>query len=344
MWKGGERLKYDVIVIGSATVDVFVKTDAETIDISGFSHGHKVNEHLIAYPLGSKILIKELDFKTGGGGTNVVATFAAQGLKTGYIGKIGQDQHGHAVFDWLKKNNVTFLGQVGGQTGYSVILDSQAKDRTILTFKGANNELEYEKLNLRGIESTWLFGCVMLGQSYETLERLFRYAKNDKMRIAWVLASYIAEKGIDHIKESLRKTEVLILNKEEAEQLVGVGTCLELAERLSKFGPKLIAVTDGEKGATIRASGKWGDERFCVKPATDLNIIETTGAGDAFAAGFVTGIIQGRPLKEAALQGIINSEGVIQSYGAKEHIADKKEMEELLRAEKENARHKIEDI
>jgi ribokinase len=73
---------YDVITVGSATVDVFVKTEAELIEIT--KKGSE--EELIAYPTGSKILIQQLDFKIGGGGTNTAVAFARLGLKTAYLG------------------------------------------------------------------------------------------------------------------------------------------------------------------------------------------------------------------------------------------------------------------
>lgn len=318
---------FDVIVIGSATVDVFAKTDAELISISGRSHGHNIDEKLIAYPLGTKILMKELDFKTGGGGTNVCATFAKHKLKTAYIGKIGKDIHGHQVFDWLKQNKITFLGQVGGQTGYSVILDSQADDRTILTFKGANNDLEFSKLPKHEIQSKWLYGCTMMNKGYETMEKLFTFAKNHGIKTAFNPSNYLADRGIDYLRAIIKKTDLFILNKEEAELLVGKGEIPQLIERLHKEGPSMISISDGAQGAFVSD----GSERVHVKPAKNLKIVETTGAGDSFGAALVSGLIQGKSLKDAVLMGVINAEGVIQAYGAKEYIATKEEMNKLMK-------------
>jgi len=328
---------FDVIAIGSAVVDAFARTDAETISIKGINHGHNVDEKLIAYPVGTKILIKQLDFHIGGGGTNVCATFTRLGLRTAFVGKIGKDSNGHLIFDWLKQNKITFLGQVGGQTGYSVVLDSQADDRTILTYKGANDELDFSKLPRRELKAKWLYGSSMMNRSWEAEQKLFLFAKNNGIKTAFNPSSYMVEKGIGFLKDILKSTTALILNKEEAEALVGNGDSSELVKRLLSHGPSIVAVTDGKNGVVIGNA----DERFRILPAKNLKIVETTGAGDAFGAGLVAGLVLGKPLREATLMGVLNAEGVIQAYGAKERIANRAEMESLLRAETKRSRHEI---
>jgi len=107
-------MKYDVVTMGSAVVDAFLDTDtAET-------HGK------ICYPVGSKLLIKCLEFMTGGGGTNTAASFSKMGLKTGYLGKLGSGHNAGIILRELKKMGISFLGmQAKERTGYSVILDSK---------------------------------------------------------------------------------------------------------------------------------------------------------------------------------------------------------------------------
>lgn len=337
---------YDIIVCGSNSVDVFAKTDAEIIKFSGIAHGLPVNERLVAYPLGTKILMKELAFHTGGGGTNVLETFSKQGLKCAYIGKIGQDTNGHVIFEWLKEKKIDFVGQVGGRNGYSIILDSQADDRTILIFKGANNELDFSKLPKHKFMTKWFYGSSMLDKSYETLEKLFVFMKNHGAKTAFNPANYVLQKGLEHIKTILNHTDIFMLNKEEAELLVGEGEPAHLAAQLMEHGPSVVVVTDGERGATIHVNKKWEgkEEAWHIQPAKQLKIVETTGAGDSFASGFVAGVIQGRPFHECARVAILNAEGVIQAYGAKKYIATRKEMDNMLSEEKKNPKHACLDV
>ena len=120
---------HDIITMGSATVDVFAHTDPTQSEVVNLHH-HKD----IAYPLGAKILIKEIHTFVGGGGTNTAVAFARLGLKTAYLGKIGKDDNGKTISDCLFNEKVEFIGTYGQISGYSVILDSVKDDRTIFTY------------------------------------------------------------------------------------------------------------------------------------------------------------------------------------------------------------------
>lgn len=334
-------MAFDIIVIGSASLDVLAKTDAKIVQIEGLSHGQMVDEKLLAYPLGSKLLIRKLAFSPGGAGTNACATFAKLGFSTAFVGMIGTDIHGQILLNWFRENGIAFLGKLGNETGYSLILASQADDRTILSFKGCNDDLELTGLPLAELQAPWLYGTSMLGKSFETQEELFLFAKHRGMQTAYNPNPHICSKGLRYLQRLLQHIDVLILNREEASLLVGTGTPLELAQRLANHGPDIVTVSDGAKGATIFTSPVRGGEKWHILPASGLSIVETTGAGDAFGAGFVAGLKLKKPIREAALMGVLNAEGVIQAYGATQHIASRQEMEAWLSAERDHPRHDI---
>jgi len=115
---------YDVITIGSNTLDVFAYTDrSESICIKTIEG----EECYISYPSGSKLLINELDFDTGGGGTNTAVALSRMGLSVGYVGRLGSDDSAEKVLEELAKESIDFLGsrskQKKDKTGYSIILD-----------------------------------------------------------------------------------------------------------------------------------------------------------------------------------------------------------------------------
>jgi len=307
---------FDVITMGSATQDVFVRTEAETIRISH----PKFSEELLAYPLGSKILIKELHHRIGGGGTNTATTFARQGLRTGFLGKIGRDAAGLAVHKFLKEESIAFLGTVGGQTGYSVILDSQADDRTLLTFKGANDSLSLQDIGKRldTLTTRWLYASSVLGQTYTTLLAVMRHLKKRGTKLAFNPSSYQARQGLGKLDPILKMLDVLILNKEEAGLLTGTqAPTRTLLHTLQEAGPSLVVITDGANGAQLLA-----DQELAITPLPDLRIVETTGAGDAFASAFVAYLARNKSVREALLAGMINAEHVITKLGAKNDILD----------------------
>ena len=163
---------FDVITIGSATVDCFVDTGKKL-----FKTLHKEHGEIVFVPFGSKIVMDDLFFLTGGGGTNTAVSFARLGLKTAYLGRLGGKQ-AEMVFDELKKEKInTSLVVKGEDVGFSVILDAKGKDRTILTYKGSNNLLDYNDINKSKLKTKWFYMASMMGKSYKTLVKLTKYAK-----------------------------------------------------------------------------------------------------------------------------------------------------------------------
>ena len=146
------------------------------------------------------------------------------------------------------------------------------------------------------------------------MEKLASYASKNNIKIAFNISPYLAKKGKKFLGNILKKTSILILNKEEAELLSGkkdkVGNLLK---NLSKLGLSIVAITDGEKG--VYAYDK--KNMYYGKPH-NVKIVETTGAGDAFASSFLSGIIKKNDIKFAIDLGMTNAESVIQHHGAKE--------------------------
>ncbi len=306
---------YDVICVGSNTVDVFAKTDNELIEI----RSRTSTEELLAYPLGAKILITDLDFMIGGGGTNTAVAFSRLGFKTGYLGKIGKDENGLKVFKLLKNEKIDFLGTLGDITGYSIILDSIEEDRTILTYKGCNDNLTFKEINKSKIDTKWFYFASMMGESFDTLKSLAEYARKNDVKIAFNASLYLAKKGFSYLKRILDNTSVFVLNKEEAALIAGSGEIEDLMKKLFQPHMMFVVITDGPNGAHCY-DGKYA---YAVRPKKNRKIRETTGAGDAFASTFVAGVMKGRTAEECLRMAVINAESVIANYGAKNILLKK---------------------
>lgn len=303
--------RYDIITMGSATVDVFIHTDPSQTEILNV-HKHKN----IAYPLGAKILINELRFFVGGGGTNTAVAFSRLGLKTAFLGKIGKDDNGKTISDCLFKEKVDFIGAYGQVSGYSVILDSIAEDRTIFAYKGCNDALKLNDFKWESINSKWLYLSSMMKDSFNTQKSVVDYAKKKGIKIAYNPSLYSAKKGSRYLSKILKNTEILILNKEEAQALVGDSkdNIYNLLFELSKLGPRISIITDASRG--VHCYTVKDDLVYSVKPRK-VRIVETTGAGDAFASGFVAGIVMGKNIDTSLKLGMINAESVIGNLGSK---------------------------
>jgi len=314
---------FDVITVGSNTLDAFVRTDAKFVKISDPS---RKEELCLAYPLGDKILINHLEFQIGGGGTNTAVSFSRLGLKTAYLGMIGKDHNAEIVKSCLKDEKIEFLGKFEGKTGYSVILDSKARDRTILTYKGCNNNFKFSKIQQQKLKTKWFYFSSMMSSSLDALKELAKYASKNKIKLAFNPSQYLVVKGMSELKPILENTNILILNKKESELLTKKTNQKAILLELKKYVKDYVIITDGADGV-ICFDGK---HTYSVGAKKNLRIVETTGAGDAFSSGFTAGIIKNEDVITALKRGMVQAEQIIQDYGAKGKLLKEATMKKLL--------------
>ncbi|MFO7929705.1 MAG: carbohydrate kinase family protein [Candidatus Humimicrobiaceae bacterium] len=317
---------YDVITVGSNTIDAFAYTDrSESICIKTIDG----EECYISYPTGSKLLIDELHFSTGGGGTNTAATFSKMGLSVGYVGKIGSDDNGRRVLQTLKDWKIDFVGAISSdtqeRTGYSIILDSIERRRTILAYKGVNNDLDFREIDSQKLETKWFYLCSMVGKSFKALEDIALFARKKRINVLFNPSNYQAEKGEKYLAKILRSTKVLVLNKEEAAHLVGKGEPKEKLVKLRKTGPKIVIITDGKNPIHCVDENLY----YIVYPM-DIKVVEATGAGDSFGSGFLAAYILTGEVGTSLKVGLANSQSVLKYKGAKSKILTFDEAKEYI--------------
>jgi len=163
----------------------------------------------------------------------------------------------------------------------------------------------------------------MVEQSYETLKYVIKKGKENGCKIAFNPSNYQAKMGKIAMHDVLENVDALILNKEEAQLLLEVENeaCDVLARKLSKDDITYVVITDGKKGATCFSNG-------CIYklfPGGKSVAVETTGAGDAFASGFIAGLAYELLIEEAMLLGQVQASSVIASPGAKTGLLTKHE-------------------
>ncbi|MEX0933071.1 MAG: carbohydrate kinase family protein [Candidatus Pacearchaeota archaeon] len=288
-------MKFDVVCFGSAMIDAFMETN--TLEEKG---------HLMI-PYGCKQLLKSLSFEVGGGGTNTSVAFSRLGLKTGYIGKIGNDQNGKSIEEILKKENISFIGKkINGKTsGFSAVLISKNHYRSILAYKGINDEIS--KKDLINFETKWLYLSSMMGKSLKTQIELASILKKTGTKIVFNPSEYLIKSS--NLNKIIGLSDVLILNKEEA------GFLTERKNKLraiSDMGPKTVVITDAEKTVYCYSDGK-----FYSRKPRKIRVVDRTGAGDAFSAGFIAGLIKEKSIDFCMKLGIKEAKGVIKNVGAK---------------------------
>ena len=314
-----KRADTKILCIGAAVQDVFLQGKIFK------PHKEEDGELVEEFVLGSKNDIEGVTISTGGGATNGAVTFARQGLHAMFMGKIGNDIAGKIVLDDLHENGVDTslvekLDSVG--TGYSCLLLAPNGERTILTYRGASIHMDFTKQDFHDTEADWLFLTSFAGD-FEALQKVFAYAKSKNIKIAMI-------PGKDELKEPAKlkqfisHLELIGGNKEEFMMLFAGQTLEELVCEANK-AVHYVVCTDGAKGAV--AADRW----HIVKAGMykDVEVIDRTGAGDAFASGFVAMIASGESLEKAVTFASANSTSVVTKIGAKagilglhEHVHD----------------------
>jgi ribokinase len=282
---------FDIITVGSATIDIFVDT------------GDKLFKERV--PFGDKVLIDKFHIDTGGGATNTAVAFSRLGFDVGCLAKIGKGSQ--EIFDVLEKEGVDtslLVKDLGVATEHSIILDTTGKDRTILVHKDASLKFDWSEVS-KDLKTKWFY---LASMPVEFLENFISLGA----KIALNTSQYLAEKRPAKL---LDVTDILVLNKEEAELL---GNDIKRA--------KIVVITDKDNPVRAYSKGK----EYTIEPHKNVKAVERTGAGDAFAAGFVSGIIKTGDIEKALKLALLNSESVIGHYGAKNKLLTWEEAKDLL--------------
>lgn len=314
---------FDVVCMGSATMDVFVETEKQT-SVTQAVNGKATP--FITFKSGEKVIVKHLQFEIGGGGTNTAACFSKLGLVTGYCGAIGNDNNGEAVLHRLLVDGIAFLGStVHEQTNYSVVLESALlKDRTILVYKGASEHLT-EK-DVRPFRARWLYTSSLAGTSFATSIAVITEHRARGGLVAANPSNYQIEHDAAAVRELLSHSDIAVMNHDEATALVGSGSTTEQLERIRALGPIIVAITDGKNGSTIGNA----KHAYHAAPTPNLIVRETTGAGDCFASTLVAALILKQELPVALRWAMCNVEEHITHVGAKAGFLERHELEQRV--------------
>lgn len=262
---------------------------------------------------GEKLTMDKNSFEVGGGAVNAATNFARHGHETIVISNFGRDSAASAILNFLQNENVdtSYLNFTRKKTGTSVILlDSETGKRTILTCRGASEsfvKLEASDLDLSNPD--WLY-VTSLNGDMNTALKFFEKAKEKGTKIMW-------NPGMEEIAEKkkllglLQDVDVLILNEKEAKTLIGGEILEELLVKLARY-VKTVIITAGARGS-IATNGK---ETYRLAEYEMKTPKDTTGAGDAFGAGFLSATLDGEKFKDALIFAAANATSVISYIGA----------------------------
>ncbi|MFH1682547.1 MAG: carbohydrate kinase family protein, partial [Candidatus Woesearchaeota archaeon] len=235
---------YDVLCVGSATVDNFLTVD----------------QSLKGIKLGDKVLVKSREIHSGGGASNSAAALSKLELKAKILTKLGHDHDADFILKELQQYKVKNICKHRSQKSTdnaTIISSTKERDRIIYVYKGASQELNSADFNKSQLKSRWIYLATLMGKSLQTAKEIAQYAEKNNISVLFNPSLYLAKKGKAYLKPFLQATTALVLNKEEAQAILNKkNNTKELLLGLSALGPKIVVITDGPKKLFALAENK----------------------------------------------------------------------------------------
>lgn len=310
------------ISIGGATFDLFL-----TMPMLETAGNH------ITLQIGGKIPVDAVIESSGGGACNTAVGLSRLGCKASFCGVVGSDQWGEKLLHTLvaERVNTAPATIVEDETSsFSIILTLKDGERTILYAAGANEHLHdvtFDLAAVADVDAVYLnhlpeTSCVIEDDIIATL------LKKPRLKLTWNPGGcqIAAGMGKPDTAALLRRTNLLLLNKEEAFAFTQTDSIDAALKALTAAGVANTCITDGRRG-TLATDGKI----VYRCPVAQVAVVDTTGAGDAFGTGTMWALLRGMTLPDALVAGTLNAAGVIASVGAQVGLLTETQMLEKLR-------------
>lgn len=312
-------MNLDLLSIGDANLDVFIiPSESEALcDID-------TKKCLIAFSYADKIPVKNLEFSVGGNSANNAVGVKRLGINVGSVLTLGDDSTGAQIIEKLKKENVDLtycIQQPSTLSNFNVVV-SYTGERTIFTYHAPRS---YE-FPVQLPKVPWVY-LTSMGESYRPFYNHMTewLVKNPEVKLAFNPGSWQLRGGVKEIGNVFKLSNIVFVNKQEAEKLTGYEAkgevTKELLMALSGLGPKISVITDGGNGAYT-----FDGHRFLHCGIMPMDAYERTGAGDAFGSGFLSAVIKGKTIEEALVWGTVNSASVIGYVGAQKGLLKEEDM------------------
>lgn len=318
----------EVLAIGDVVTDAFIKLLDNRANTFKNEHGK-----FLTMPFATKVPFDYAEvIEAVGNAPNAAVSFAKLGIKSGLVSNVGGDAHGRDIIKSLHDKNVDsrfVIINPNKKTNYHYVLWYK-EERTIL-IKHEEYDYHWPRFRTADIPKWVYFSSI----SKNALERYHDLVSDwldeySDVKLAFQPGTYQLEAGVTKLKRIYERTEVLVLNREEAGLVAKLPTddIHKLLDKLHSYGPKVVCITDGPDGAYASD----GESRYKMPPYPDpAPPFERTGAGDAFASTFVAALIQGNNIEGALQRAPINSMNVVQHTGAQAGLLTETELEEHLK-------------
>lgn len=257
-------------------------------------------------------IIQEIYMCSGGCAANFAKASARLGLKTRFIGKLGEDTLGDFVENELKTGNLDLKISSGTKTGVTIAITFLDHSRSFLTYPGSNSELTIEDIDFDLIQGEYVhIASFFLQGLRKDTKKILDYAHENGMLTSFDTGfdpRGWSNKDVNLVRKILGDVDIFFPNFDEGVAITGCDEKEDVCEQLLLLGPGIIALKMGSKGSYICTE----DERVSIPPIR-LDVIDTTGAGDVFDASFIFGHSKNWDLKK--IGGFSNAAAAISTTG-----------------------------
>ena len=356
-----------VLSIGGATVDIFINyQDAETLKISN-KKGHR---SFILFEYGAKLEVTDLNYYTGGGGTNSSVSFSRLDYDANVVCKIGGDNYGEKVLQKLKSESVKTDHVViteNERTGTSFILPSLENDRTIFAFRGVTTKLTESEIPEKKLSNyNLLYITSLSGHSSQVFKPLVKKAKKQNLFIATNPGISQLKAGATSLADSLQYIDIFIVNSCEAKQFMHSLLEKDYIKSSPKEKTKACVTAQEGKGpelfqsftcyedihfnlghyfkdilqrgpkivvVTNGSEGVYAADKngMYFCPSPEVPVKNTLGAGDAFGSCFTACVFGGDNIEDALKKAVLNACSAVGYEDAKTGLLTKEKLEEAFK-------------
>ncbi len=318
----------DIMSIGDVVTDDFIKL----LDDQAMTYTDEHGKKTLAMEFGTKLPFDHREVVPGvGNAGNAAVAFARLGLKSSFVTNVGGDKYGREIIHSLEANDVeTDFVRINSKkiSNYHFVLWYK-EERTIL-IKHEEYDYHWPRFHATDIPR-WVYFSSISQHAIPYHDEVADWLDdNPDVKLAFQPGTFQMQAGAERLKRIYQRTEVLMLNREEA-VTVGGGNhddVHDLIDHLHALGAKIVVVTDGPAGA-YASDGK---NRFKMPIYPDIAPpYERTGAGDAFSSTFVAALAKGNTIEGALQWAPINSMSVVQKVGGQAGLLTEHQLDEYLK-------------
>lgn len=265
----------------------------------------------------------------GGSAANTIYALGRLGVRCGFLGAVGDDTHGQTLLASLDSAAVDtshIAGKAGQPSGQVVALVDRRGRRALYVLPGANGQLSRRDIDMEYVNgATYLHLSAFVGEHQLRLQRMVVDGMSPGVRLSLAPGALYAARGWDQIAPLIAHSYILIINRDEVRQLTGEDLP-EAARRCVATGCQLAVVTSGGDTGEVCTIYQRGQELRVPPRVSPTEVKDSTGAGDAFAAGFLYGLLEGKDLEACARLGEIMAVLSLRELGAREGLPIREEL------------------